>query len=44
MALGGQCNAIKLLDIVKEGEVYCLVLEHVAAIEYRKLLEIITPR
>lgn len=44
MALGGKHNAIKLLDIVKEGEVYCLVMEHVAAFEYRKLLDIITPR
>lgn len=44
MALGGRHNAIKLLDIVKEGEVYCLVFEHVAATDYRKLLEIITPR
>jgi hypothetical protein len=25
MALGGKNNTIKLLDIVKEGEVYCLV-------------------
>lgn len=38
MALGGRHNAIKLLDIVKEGEVYCLVFEHVAATDYRKLL------
>lgn len=44
MALAGKNNAIKLLDIVKEGEVYCLVMEHVAATDYRKLLEIITPR
>jgi hypothetical protein len=38
MALSGKHNVIKLLDIVKEGEVYCLVFEHVAATEYRKLL------
>jgi serine/threonine protein kinase len=31
MALGGQHNVVKLLDIVKEGEVYCLVFEHIAA-------------
>ena len=44
MALGGRHNCIKLLDIVREGEVYCLVMEHVAATDYRKLLEVITPR
>lgn len=44
MALGGQHNCIKLLDIVREGEVYCLVMEHVAATDYRKLLEVLTPR
>ena len=38
MALSGHHNCIKLLDIVKEGEVFCLVMEHVAASEYRKLL------
>ena len=43
MALGGRHNCIKLLDIVKEGEVFCLVMEHVAATEYRKLLEILKP-
>lgn len=32
MALGGKNNVIKLLDIVKEGEVYCLVFEHVNTI------------
>lgn len=44
MALNGQNNAIKLLDIVKEGEVHCLIFEHVRATDYRKLLEVITPR
>lgn len=44
MALGGQHNAIKLLDIVREGEVYCLVFEYVNQTDYRKLLEIITPK
>ena len=44
MALGGKCNAIKLYDIVKEGEVFCLVMEHVASHDYKKLLEIITPK
>ena len=31
MALAGRHNCVKLLDIVKEGEVFCLVMEHVAA-------------
>lgn len=44
MALNGKHNTIKLLDIVKEGEVYCLVMEHVAATEYRKLLDVLAPR
>lgn len=44
MALSGRHNCVKLLDIVREGEVYCLVMEHVAATDYRKLLEILTPR
>jgi casein kinase II subunit alpha len=44
MALNGRHNCVKLLDIVREGEVYCLVMEHVAATDYRKLIEIITPR
>ena len=44
MALNGKHNCIKLLDIVKEGEVFCLVLEYAMATEYRKLLEIITPK
>ena len=30
-ALNGQNNCIKLFDIVKEGDVHCLVFEHVAA-------------
>jgi len=44
MALGGKNNVVKLLDIVKEGEVFCLVFEYVNQIEYKKLLEIITPK
>jgi serine/threonine protein kinase len=38
MALGGKYNSIKLLDIVREGEVYCLVFEYVNQTDYRKLL------
>jgi casein kinase II subunit alpha len=34
---------ISLLDIVKEGGVYCLVFEHVCQTDYRKLLEILSP-
>ncbi len=44
MALGGKHNAISLLDIVREGEVFCLVFEHVNQTDYRKLLDILTPR
>ena len=44
MALNGRHNCIKLLDIVKEGEVYCLVMEFAKATEYRKLLEIISAK
>jgi len=38
MALGGKHNAVKLLDIVREGEVYCLIFEYVNQTDYRKLL------
>jgi serine/threonine protein kinase len=38
MALAGKNNTIKLLDIVREGEVYCLVFEYVNQTDYRKLL------
>jgi len=38
MALAGKHNVIKLLDIVKEGEVFCLIFEYVNQIEYKKLL------
>lgn len=44
MALGGRHNTVKLLDIVKESEVYCLVFEHVNQTEYRSLLELLQPR
>lgn len=44
MALGGKNNTIKLLDIVKESEVYCLVFEHTNQTEYRTILETIQPR
>lgn len=43
MALEGRHNAVKLLDIVKEGDVFCLVFEYIDYIEYRKLYEILTP-
>jgi casein kinase II subunit alpha len=42
--LGGKHNVISLLDIVKEGGVYCLVFEHVPQTDYRKLLEILSPQ
>jgi len=38
MALAGKHNAIDLLDIVQEGELYCLVFEYVQQTDYRKLL------
>jgi hypothetical protein len=38
MALAGKHNAVSLLDIVQEGEVYCLVFEYVCQTDYRKLL------
>lgn len=44
MALNGRENVIKLLDIVKEGDVHCLVFEHVKATEYKTLLGLLTPR
>jgi casein kinase II subunit alpha len=44
MALAGKHNAINLLDIVREGEVFCLVFEHVNQTDYRKLLDTLTPR
>jgi casein kinase II subunit alpha len=44
MALSGKHNVVKLLDIVKEGEVYCLVFEHIRQTDYKTLLGIITPR
>ena len=44
MALGGRHNAVKLLDIVREGEVFCLVFEYIEYIDYRKLYEILTPQ
>jgi casein kinase II subunit alpha len=44
MAVAGKQNTIKLLDIVKEGEVYCLVFEHINQTDYRTILETIQPR
>jgi casein kinase II subunit alpha len=44
MALRGKHNTIKLLDIVKEGEVYCLVFEHINPTDYRQILENIMAR
>jgi casein kinase II subunit alpha len=44
MALAGKHNVVKLLDIVKEGEVYCLVFEYIKQTDYKTLLGIITPR
>jgi len=44
MALAGKHNVVKLLDIVKEGEVYCLVFEYVKQTDYKTLLGIITAR
>lgn len=44
MALGGRHNVVRLLDIVKEGEVYCLVFEYLKATEYRTLLTQLTAR
>lgn len=44
MALGGRHNAVKLLDIVKEGEVYCLIFEHIKQTDYKTLLTQLTPR
>jgi len=41
--LAGKHNVISLLDIVKEGGVYCLVFEYVCQTDYRKLLEILSP-
>ena len=42
-ALNGANNCIKLLDIVKEGDIHCLVFEHVNATDYKKLLTSLTP-
>jgi casein kinase II subunit alpha len=44
MALAGKQNTIKLLDIVKEGEVYCLVFEHINQTDYKTILDTIQPR
>jgi casein kinase II subunit alpha len=44
MALAGRHNVVKLLDIVKEGEVYCLVFEYVKQTDYKTLLGLLTPR
>ena len=44
MALAGKHNVVELLDIVKEGEVYCLVFEYVKQTDYKTLLGIIIAR
>lgn len=44
MALGGKHHCIKLLDIVKESEVYCLVFEHIQQTDYKTILDTIQPR
>jgi casein kinase II subunit alpha len=43
MALGGKHNCVKLLDIVKEGEIYCLVFEYIKPSDYKNLITILTP-
>lgn len=43
MALGGKYNVVKLLDIVKESEVFCLVFEYVKQTDYKTLLGLLTP-
>lgn len=43
MALAGKHNTIKLLDIVKESEVYSLVFEYIHQTDYRSILEVIQP-
>lgn len=44
MALAGKHNVVRLLDIVKEGEVYCLIFEHVQQTDYKALLGQLTPK
>lgn len=44
MALSGKHNVVRLLDIVKEGEVYCLIFEHVQQTDYKTLLGLLTPK
>jgi casein kinase II subunit alpha len=44
MALNGKSNCVKLLDILKEGEVHCLVFEHIKNVDYKKFIETIEPK